>query len=116
MIDIRLLDRSQPDPVTGKTYLQEYSDAIQNRKGDASVVSQLVELNRERRRLISEQEAIKAEQNKITQVIAQKKRNKEDASADVDQSQQLGSQAKELETQATQAEAKVTALLLTLPN
>ncbi len=108
MIDIKALDRED--------FASRYRQTLSNRKDDPSQVDRLLELNKERKRLIAEMETKKAEQNKVGQVIAQKKRNKEDADSELAEMQKLAGTLKELELGSADADKKVRDLLLVLPN
>ena len=64
MLDIRLF-RNEPEKVKSK---------IELRGDDSKVVDQVLELDEQRRELISKTEEMK--RNKVSEEIAQKKRNK----------------------------------------
>ncbi len=116
MIDVKALEREEPRPETGRTYAEDYRLCLKNRGADPSVVEQLLELNRERKRCILETETKKAHQNKVSQVIAQKKRNKEDAATELAEMQQVSGAIKALESKAAEADQKVADLAAGLPN
>ena len=116
MIDIKALERSEKNPATGKTYLEEYRETLRNRGADESQVDQLLKLNENRKSFILQNETLKAEQNKLSQVIGTKKRNKEDASAEMEKAQSLTAQLKELELKAAQVDEEVKQFALRLPN
>ncbi len=69
MLDIKLF-RNDPDFVKEK---------VAKRGMEDTVVDEVLELDEQRRQLISKAEEMKAERNKVSGEIAQKKRNKEDA-------------------------------------
>jgi seryl-tRNA synthetase len=116
MIDIKALERSEKSPATGLTYLEEYRLTLKNRGADPAAVDELLNMNEERKTFISKSESLKAEQNKISQVIGQKKRNKEDASAEMAQVQGLIAELKGLEAKAAEVDSKVHDFALRLPN
>lgn len=116
MIDIKALERDEPRPETGRTYADEYRTVLKNRKADPSVVDQLLSLNRERKKVIQDVEAKKAQQNKVGQTIARKKRSNENADAELAEMQTLSSDIKNAEAMVVEAEAKVQDLLVRLPN
>jgi seryl-tRNA synthetase len=115
MIDIKALEREQP-LASGRTYAEEYRLCLKNRKDDPAQVDTLLELNRTRKKYIGEMETKKAEQNRFGPIIAQKKRNKENADSEIADMQALAAQVKELEVKAQEAEQKVTDLSMRLPN
>ncbi len=116
MIDIKALEREAKNETTGRTFAEDYMLCLKNRKDDPSQVETLLELNRNRKKLIGEAETKKAEQNKFGPIIAQKKKKGEDATLELEQMQKLSSEVKALETEVALAEEKVNALLLRLPN
>lgn len=107
MIDIRALEQDG-----GESYKRD----LKNRNGDVSLVDTLLKLNSERKKMIFEAEIKKAEQNKISQSIAQLKRSGGDASKEMDATKKLIEEMKALETKAAEANTKVLDLISTLPN
>lgn len=116
MIDIKALERDDIRPQTNRTFADDYRLSLKNRHDDPSQVDSLLELNRNRKRYIQDVEAKKAQQNKVGQVIAQKKRNKEDADTELAEMQKLSAEIKELETRAGEADQRVQDLVVRLPN
>lgn len=98
------------------TYLEAYKASLASRNADPAILSQVLEKNQVRKKAILEAETKKAEQNKASEVIAQKKRNKEDASADLTAMQALSQEVKGLEKRAKEIEEEVKNLLDYLPN
>ena len=109
MIDIKLLEKDQ-------AYLARYRRCVENRKMDPVLVDQVLELQQEWKRLTTKAEHNKAEQNKITEAIAQKKRAKEDASTEQQQVQELKERHKSLGEVLDLAKEKVDSALHALPN
>ena len=85
-------------------------------RGMADSLENFEEVDRERRRLLSEVERRRAHRNKSSEQIAVLKKQKQDASALIQEMKQLGEEIKELEQQVRQAEEKVRELLLGVPN
>lgn len=98
------------------TYADEYRRSLRNRGEDPKWVDRLLELNQKRKQIITQQEGLRAEQNKVGEEIARKKRNKEDASDLLSQMQGFAAQVKELEHKVTLAEEELNNALLRLPN
>ena len=69
MLDIKLL-RKDTDTVKNKVKL---------RGMDPAEIDEILQLDEERRSLIKETEELKSRRNKVSEEIAQKKRNKENA-------------------------------------
>jgi len=107
MIDIRALEKSG---------LEQYKKNLNDRGVDSQLVDQLIQLNSERKKLISEFETKKAEQNKVTQEIAKAKRAGENAEQAMANMKALSQTIKELETRAAEADQKVAEAAKLLPN
>ena len=116
MIDIKSLEKDAVNPVTGRGFADDYRKALAARGADPASVDTLLELNKKRRRAISEAEARKSEQNKVGLTIAAKKRAKENADTEIAEMQAMSAAIKALEAQAAEADAKVLDLALHLPN
>jgi seryl-tRNA synthetase len=116
MIDIRALEQTETNPQTGLTYADEYRRSLKNRGADSSAVDKILALNAKRRQIITQQEALRAQQNKVGEEVARKKRNKEDASEIMQQLQGISAQAKELEQQVVAAEQELNDFVAVLPN
>lgn len=116
MIDMKALEREETRPETGRTYADDYRLCLKNRGADPSIVDQLLELNRARKKAIQEVESKKAYQGKVGLTIAQKKRDKENADAELAEMQAVAAQIKDAETAAAEAETKVQDMVVRLPN
>jgi len=73
-------------------------------------------LDLKQRDLKAEAESLQAERNRVSKLIGQKKGKGEDASAELAAMGKVSRQVKSLETQAKEAEAEFTAVLLEIPN
>ena len=116
MIDVRALDKSEPDPKTGLTYAEDYRRSLKARGEDPAWVDKLSDLNQKRRQIITQQETLRAEQNKVGEEIAKRKRAKEDASEMLKQMQGIAGQVKDLEQKVKAAEEELNEVALRLPN
>jgi len=85
-------------------------------KDAAEDVAKILELDAKRRALITETEAIKAEQNKLTKLIPQYKKEGKDPSEIFAQSRTLGAKAKENDEVLKGVETELTSWMLGLPN
>ena len=79
-------------------------------------VSEFVRLDEERRRLLGEVEALKAQRNQVNQQITDLKKAKEDASSLIEQVKGCSARIKELDPLTAQAEQAVHDFMLTIPN
>lgn len=115
MIDIRALENNEKLE-DGRGYQEVYRQTLDWRGEDPQQIEQALERNRVRKKILTEMESLRAEQNRVSEEIAKKKRNKEDASELMQKSQQMGGRVKDLDLQAQEAEKQLTEFLLRLPN
>lgn len=99
-----------------ETYFNDYAQSLKNRKGDVSLLEEIKTINLKRKKMIAEAEGKKAQQNKASEVIALKKRNKEDATQELTEMQALSQEVKGLEKAAKEVEELLHGKLATLPN
>lgn len=97
-------------------YLASYRQSLINRGGDEQILEQILEKNKTRKSSISQLETKKAQQNKAGEVIALKKRNKEDASSELAEMQALSKEVKSLDKTVKEIEELLAGLLSVLPN
>ena len=96
--------------------LEQVRRKMRERGMVADTLDNFEELDRERRRLLGEVERRKARRNKSSEQIAVLKKQKQDASALIQEMKLLGEEIKQFEEQVRQAEEKVRELLLEVPN
>lgn len=106
MLDIKLF-RNDPDFVKEK---------VAKRGMEDTVVDEVLELDEQRRQLISKAEEMKAERNKVSGEIAQKKRNKEDADDAIAAMRKLGDEIKALDDTLNQVDVDLNDKLSRIPN
>lgn len=116
MIDVRALEITEKSPETHLTFAEEYRLSLKNRGEDPKWVDKILALNVKRRQMITQQETLRAQQNKVGEEIARKRRNKEDASDLLTKMQGIAGQVKTLEAVVNKAEQDVTDVLIQLPN
>ena len=105
MIDINIL-RENPE-------LVKKSAENKNAKVD---IDKALELDENRRKLIVEVENLKAIRNRVTQEIADAKKNKEDAQSKIDEMRGVSGKIKELDSQLAEVESDFNSILLQIPN
>lgn len=108
MFDLRDLEENFED------YLTAW--AKRGIKKEDALVAALPDELKQRKHLIQKKESLLAERNQASQNIAQKKKQGQDASSDIEAQKSLGSQIKEVEQQAQSFEEKLTDRLSRLPN
>src|SRR3979411_1428224 len=91
-----------------REYLREHADAyriaLENRGANVDL-ERFLDLDGERRRTIAQVEALKAQRNAATQEIANLKKNKQDASAQIEATKGLGDEIKQLDEKLAAIEA-----------
>ena len=102
-----------------REYLREHADeyrtALKNR-GATIDLDRFVELDAERRRLITRVETLKNQRNVASQEIAALKKNKQDAASQIEAMKRVGDEIKELDARLTQIEEELRTIELGLPN
>ena len=106
MLDIKLF-RNEPDLVREK---------VTKRGMNAQVVDDILALDEKRRQLISQAEEMKAQRNKVSGEIAQKKRNKENADDVIAEMRKLGDEIKVLDDDLNQIDHDLNDKLSRIPN
>ncbi|WEG12771.1 serine--tRNA ligase [Pullulanibacillus sp. KACC 23026] len=106
MLDIKLV----------REQFAEVQEKLSKRGEDISELAKFPELDDKRRELIKETEALKARRNEVSQEVAQKKRNKENADDLIVEMREVGDRIKELDTQLKAVEDELQQIMLTIPN
>ncbi len=107
MLDIRYI-KEKPDEVVARL-AKKGKDAKED-------IREILELDAERRALISSTEAIKAEQNKTNKLIPQYKKEGRDVSEIFAKMKEMSAQVKADEERLKEVETKFNSLMLGLPN
>ncbi len=102
-----------------REYLRErtddYRNALKNR-GASVDLERFLELDAERRRTITQVEALKAQRNAASQEIAQLKKAKQDAAAQIEAMKRVGDEIKQLDERLAAVEKELHNLELYFPN
>ena len=107
MLDIKYI-KENPEEVIAR---------LQKKGKDARAdIEAILALDAERRAMIAETEAIKAEQNKANKLIPQYKKEGKDVTALFAEMKTLSAKTKEIDEKLKEVEAKCTEILLGLPN
>ncbi len=107
MLDIRYI-KENPDEVVARL-AKKGKDAKEE-------IAQILELDAQRRALISSTESIKAEQNKVNKLIPQYKKEGKDVAEIFAKMKEMSAQVKADEEKLKEVEAKFNSLMLGLPN
>lgn len=113
MIDIKLLEKKQENEFS---FYDEYKQSLMNRSFPLENLEAVMDLNRQRKELITKAETEKANQNRLSQEVVALKRKGEDTAELIQKMGILSQQVKQMEAQATEMDSKVRELLSALPN
>lgn len=107
MIDIKLI-KENPEEIIKRF-------KIKGKDAEADI-KRILELDGMRRSLISETEALKAEQNKENKLIPTYKKEGKDVTEIFAKLKEIGNKSKEIDAELKKIEAEYTSLMLSLPN
>ena len=105
MLDIKLL----------RNNFEEVEKALANRNEEFDL-SLFKTLDDNRRNLLGEVEALKAEQNKVSKMIPQMKKAGEDTTAVMAEMKELAAKIRDLDVKVAEADKAINAYMLTIPN
>ena len=102
-------------------FVRDHLDVVERKLRDrgmdpAAVLGDFRALDTERRRLITEAESLKAQQNKASEEIARLKKQKQDASAQIEAMKGFREKIKAAEDQANEKDTQLRQLLAGIPN
>jgi len=86
------------------------------RRGQAIDWDSFAGLDAERREILRETESLRAQRNQVSDLIAGKKKKKEDASPEIAQMKEVSSRIKELEVKLNAIEEDLRGILMVIPN
>ncbi|MBQ0138472.1 MAG: serine--tRNA ligase [Kurthia sp.] len=95
---------------------EEIKEQLAHRNEDLGTFDHFQEWDQQRRDLIAKTEVLKAQRNKASEEIAQKKRNKENADDAITAMRTLGDEIKSLDAQLNEVEEKFRHMMMRLPN
>ncbi|AIF83817.1 seryl-tRNA synthetase [Candidatus Nitrososphaera evergladensis SR1] len=99
--------------------LKDNPDAVHemlNKRNVEFPLDELVALERRRRELITESQEYRSRKNKLSEAVAAKKKAKQDASAELEQMKEVGTNMERVEQEKVAAEDKYRKLAALLPN
>ncbi|ECQ2362339.1 serine--tRNA ligase [Listeria monocytogenes] len=106
MLDVKLL----------RNNFDEVKQKLQNRGEDLGGFEKFGELDKRRRTLIVETEALKSQRNEVSQEIAKLKREKQDADAKIEEMRVVGDRIKTLDIELREIDEKLDMILMSIPN
>jgi len=95
---------------------EEVKAKLAKRGEDLSEFDKFGGLDEKRRELIAQTEVLKAERNKVSQQVAEMKRNKEDADEVIARMRAVGSEIKELDDDLHKVEEELNHIMMRIPN
>lgn len=106
MLDVKLL----------RNNFDEVKQKLQNRGEDLGEFEKFGELDKRRRTLIVETEALKSQRNEVSQEIAKLKREKQDADAKIEEMRVVGDRIKTLDIELREIDENLDMILMSIPN
>lgn len=104
------------DPKRLRNDFDAVKEQLSKRNEDISELDSFEELDRERRDLIQETEELKQRRNTVSDEIAAKKKNKEDADELITEMREVSGRIKKLDEQIREKDERLQQILLSIPN
>jgi len=98
-----------------RDHLEEVKEKI-GRRGQAIDWERFVQLDSERREILQEAESLRAQRNQVSDVIADKKKKKLDATGEITRMKEVSNRIKELEPRLAEKEEALRDLMMVIPN
>ena len=98
-----------------RDHLEEVKEKI-GRRGQAIDWDRFARLDSERREILQESESLRAQRNQVSDVIAEKKKKKEDAAGEIARMKEVSNRIKELEPRLAEKEEALRELMMVIPN
>jgi seryl-tRNA synthetase len=99
-----------------RNQMDEVKERLSTRQGEFPGLDAFVKLDEQRREWIRRVEQLKNKRNVVSKEIAQKKKNKQDAEAEILEMRRVGDEIKQLDEDLRQLDAELEEILLSLPN
>ena len=106
MLDAKLI-RNEPEKVR---------QALINRNASTDLLDQFLELDEQRRKDLFDVEQLKAERNTVSEHIAKMKKEKQDATSEIERMRDVSQQIKAMDADLAECEQKISDLLYNIPN
>ncbi|MEN6355688.1 MAG: serine--tRNA ligase [Armatimonadota bacterium] len=99
-----------------RTEPEKVRQALINRNDDPTKLDEFVKLDEQWRQDLYEVEQLKAERNSVSEQIAMMKKNKEDATSEIERMREVSGRIKQMDSDIAEVESKINDILLTIPN
>ena len=108
MVDLKFI-RENPDIA---------KEALKKRNNDTTLIDEIINLDEERRKLLKDVEALRAERNKNSSLVAKLKAENKSAEAErlIEQGKEISDQIKNLESELKEIDEMLNNKLLYIPN
>ena len=103
------------DPKFTRDHLEEVKEKV-GRRGQAIDWDRFARLDSERREILQESESLRAQRNQVSDVIAEKKKKKLDATGEITRMKEVSNRIKELEPRLAEKEEALRDLMMVIPN
>ncbi len=90
--------------------------ALINRNADTAILDEFLDLDEQRRKILWEAEALKAERNAVSEEIAKMKKAKQDASSEIARMREVGSRIKQMDSDVSEIETRLSDIAFNIPN
>lgn len=100
-------------------YIRENAEAVKintSNKNETADIELILELDSKRRELVQEADALKAQRNQVSKEIANLKKNKQDATEQINSMQEVSGKVKQLDDDLRTLDANLRSALLKVPN
>ena len=100
-------------------FVREHLEEVKEKvgwRGQAVDWNLFAQLDSERRDLLQESESLRAKRNQVSDLIAEKKKKKEDAAQEITRMKEVSTRIKELETGLGEKEEALRGLMMLIPN
>jgi len=87
-----------------------------DRNADIAALEDFLALDEQRRKLLYEVEQLKAERNTVSEQIARMKKERQDATSEIERMREVGGRIKGLDADVAETEARLSDIILNLPN
>ena len=98
-----------------REHLEEVKERI-GRRGQEIDWEGFMRVDGERLKILRESESLRAQRNQVSDLIAEKKKRKEDSSEEIDRMKEVSARIKELEAILTEKEESLKSMMLVIPN
>lgn len=106
MLDAKLI-RNEPEKVR---------QALINRNTDTAILDRFLELDEQRRNVLYEVEALKAERNTVSEEIAKMKKEKKDATSEIERMREVSQRIKQMDSDVAEIETNLADITYNIPN